>query len=321
MNLTRRDFMKKTGTSVALASTIGLTACANKPEDGLAALPTRKLGKTGLDVTTLTFGGGSMFLKNKDGDWEPILQRAIDMGITVFDTASSYQFGARLISEQRFGMMLPAVRDKVLISTKFDSRTPDDAMKEIEKSLTDLKTDYIDILMMHSVEKSEDLDAFGDTIYPMLMKLKEQGVARYIGFSSMNSAEKSKELIERYDVDACILALNATKYGSFAPISLPVAAEKNVGVFAMKVMRDVVNNGATPDELMNYVLGLDGVASACVGHFGMDTLNDNARIVQDSAATKSAQVDPQDIEQRLAHLAGPHVLSWARDDYYDGKMC
>ncbi len=320
MNVTRRDFIKKAGTGVVLTSTIGLTACAKK-SDTSVDLPKRTLGKTGLEISTLTFGGGSMFLKNKDGAWEPILQKAIDMGITIFDTASSYQFGATLTSEQRFGMMLPAVRDKVMISTKFDSRNPDDAMREIEKSLTDLKTDYLDILMMHSVEKSEDLDAFGETIYPMLMKLKEEGVTKYIGFSSMNSAEKSKELIERYDVDVCILALNATKYGSFAPVALPVAAEKNVGVLAMKVMRDVVGQGATPDELMHYVLSLDGVASACVGHFGMDTLEDNARIVQEVAAVKSAKVDRQEIESRLAHLAGPHALCWARADYYDVKMC
>lgn len=321
MNVTRRNFMKKTGTSVALASTIGLAACAKKTADTQAVLPTRTLGKTGLDVTTLTFGGGSQFLKNKDGEWEPILQRAVDMGIKVYDSCSSYVFGASLSSEERFGQILPSVRDKVIISTKFESRNPDEAMKEIEQSLTRMKTDYIDILMMHSVEKSEDLDAFGDTIYPMLMKLKEEGVARFIGFSSMNSAEKSKELLERYDVDACILALNATKYGSFAPIALPVAAEENVGVFAMKVMRDVVNNGATADELLNYVLGLNGVASGCIGHFGMETLEDNARIVSEIGKAQTAQVDHSEIENRLAHLAGPHALCWARDDYYDGKMC
>ncbi len=317
-NLTRRDFMKRSAAGMALASAAGLTACTKKAEAGL---PKRPLGKTGLDVTTLTFGGGSQFLKNDDGAWEPILQRAVDMGITVFDTCTSYTFGASLSSEERFGIILSPIRDKVIISTKFESRNPDEAMREIEQSLARMKTDYIDILMMHSVEKSEDLDAFGQTIYPMMLKLKEEGVARHIGFSSMNSAEKSKELLERYDVDACILALNATKYGSFAPIALPVAAEKNVGVFAMKVMRDVVGNGATPDELIHYVLGLDGVTSGCIGHFGMQTLEDNARIVREVAMSQKASVDPKEIESRLAHLAGPHALCWARHDYYDGKIC
>ena len=278
--ITRRDFMKRTSAGVALASTAGLAACTQQKVES-DILPTRVLGKTGANVCQLTFGGGSQFLKNKDGEWEPILQRALDMGVNVFDTASSYQWAASMSSEERFGLMLPAYRDKVMIMTKFDSRNPDEAMKEIEQSLTRMKTDYIDFLLLHSIEKSEDLDAFGDTIYPMLMKLKEEGVAKYIGFSSMNSAEKSKELIERYDIDACILAINATKYGSFAPVALPAAREKNVGVFAMKVMRDVVGTEATSEELMDYALGQDGVASACIGHFRMETLEDNARVIKE----------------------------------------
>jgi len=315
-HLTRRDFLKRTSSGIALASTMGLSACTHKVEK----LTTRVLGKTGLKVPQLTFGGGSQFLKNKDGIWEPLLQRAVDLGIKVFDTCSSYKWGASLSSEERFGEILPAFRGKVIISTKFDSREPDKAMKEIEQSLTRLKTDYIDILMMHSVEKSEDLDDFGNTIYPMMKKLKEEGVARNIGFSSMNSAEKSKELLERYEVDACILAINATKYGSFVPVALPAATENNVGVFAMKVMRDVVGQGATPDELMTWALGQDGVVSACIGHVGMETLEDNVRIVKEMDTSK-AHIDFHKVESRLAHLAGPHALCWARDDYYDGKIC
>ena len=322
-DLTRRDFIKQAGAGFAATSVLGLAACSKETGAPVTdvTLPTRTLGKTGLEIPQLTFGGGSQFLKNKDGDWEPILERAVQAGITVYDTCSSYKWGASLSSEERFGLILPPHRDKVIISTKFESRNPDEAMKEIEQSLTRLKTDYIDILMLHSIEKSEDIDAFGDTIYPMMVKLKEEGVARYIGFSSMNSAEKSKALIERFDIDACILAINATKYGSFVPVALPAAKAKNVGVFAMKVMRDVVGSEATADELMAYALGQDGIASACIGHFGLNTLEDNIRIVSERNSTAKAQVDFEEMESRLAHLAGPHALCWAREDYYDGMMC
>lgn len=314
MDISRRDFIKRTSAGFIVASA---TACSAKKD----ALPTRLLGKTGVEIPLLTFGGGSQFLKNADGDWEPILQRALDMGIKVFDTASSYQWGASMSSEERFGEILSPHRGRVVLSSKFDSRDPDAAMREIERSLSRLKTDYLDILMIHSIEKTEDLDAFGARIYPMMMQLKEEGVARYIGFSSMNSAEKSQELMARFAVDVCLLAINATKYGGFLPIALPAARERNVGVLAMKVMRDVVGQEATPAELLAYALGQEGVTSACIGHFGIAALEENARILKSLPAVGKAHIDFQEIETRLAHLATPHHLRWARPDYYDGKMC
>ena len=316
--LSRRDFVKKTGAGLAAVSVAGLGSGCSKE----AAMPVRTLGKTGLRVSQLTFGGGSQFLKNKDGEWEPILERAISLGVNFFDTASSYLFGASMSGEERYGKILPAYRQKIFVSTKFDARTRDEAMKEIEQSLSRLKMDYIDLLLLHSVEKSEDLDAFADDIYPMMRKLKEEGVAKFIGFSSMNSAEKSRDLINRFDIDACILAMNPTQYGNFAKVALPAAREKNVGVFAMKVMRNIVGKEASAAELMAYALGQQGVASACIGHFGMQTLEENAAIIQSRQADKKAQLyDGRDIESRMAHLAGPHALCWARPDYYDGAMC
>lgn len=105
---------------------------------------------------------------------------------------------------------------------------------------------------------------------------------RFIGFSSMNSADRSKEIIERLHPDVALLAMNPTQYGRFAEIALPAARAKNVGVMAMKVVRNLVGvDGTTAEELMGYSLGQDGVSSAVVGH------------------------------------AGPHTLPWARPDYRD----
>ena len=321
--ITRRSFIKQTSVGAAAASISGLVlGCEESKVVSNPTLPTRILGKTSLKVSQLSFGGGSQFLKNKDGDWEPMLENAVKMGITIFDTASSYKWGASMSSEERFGKILPSYRDKILISTKFDARNPDEAMKEIEKSLIDMNTDYLDILMMHSVEKSEDLDEFAKGIYPMMLKLKEEGVTKFIGFSSMNSAEKSRELINRFDVDACILALNPTQYGDFAEVSLPAAREKNVGVLAMKVMRNIVGKDASAEELIAYALDKEGVSSACIGHYGMNVLEENAAIIADRMeGKKTNRYNGNELETRLAHLAGPHALCWARPDYFDGQMC
>jgi hypothetical protein len=136
----------------------------------------------------------------------------------------------------------------------------------------------------------------------------------------MNSSAKSKELIEKLDLDVCILAMNPTKYGDFAETALPAANKKNMGVLAMKVMRDIVGAEATASELLSYVLSQPNVATALVAHHGIDKLEENVNLVKEIAAGKHA-VNPVELETRLAHLAGPQHLCWAREDYYDGKMC
>jgi len=321
--ISRRKFLHQSSVGVAALSALGfVNSCDKKTETKMnAPMPMRVLGNTGLQVSQLAFGGGSQFLKNKDGAWEPLLERAIKLGINYFDTSCDYKWSASMSSEERYGMILPKYRDQVIIATKFSKRDVKEAMQQIETSLKRMKIEHVDVLMLHSVEPSEDLDAFEKGMYPQMLKLKEQGVAKFIGFSSMNSAEKSRDMIERFDLDVALLAMNPTKYGNFAQIALPAARKKNMGVLAMKVMRDIVGKKAKANELIDYALGQEGVASACIGHFGMKILEENVQIVQDIAAAKHARIDRQELESRLAHLAGPHALCWARPDYYDGMVC
>jgi len=316
--ISRRGFFGRAATGVAAVPALGALGSTEVDAAGLAgSMPMRTLGKTGLKVSVLGFGGGSQFLKNKDGDWEPMLERAIELGINYFDNSSNYQWGAKMTSEERFGEILPRYRKDILICTKFDSREPAEAMREVETSLKRMKTDYLDVLMIHSIEPSEDLAGLEKGVYKELLRLKEEGVTRFIGFSSMNSAPRSKELIEKLDLDVAILAMNPTKYGNFAKVALPAAREKNVGALAMKVIRDLLGNGTTPAELIDYVLSQDGVSSAVIGHYGMDILEENVRLAKEIGASRKAAFDHKGLENRLAHLSGPHALCWARPEYRD----
>jgi len=318
--VSRRQFLQQSATGLAAISSAGLmVSCSGAENKQLMPMPKRKLGKTGLDVSILSFGGGSQFLKNKDGVWEAMLERAIEVGINYFDTSQSYQWGAKLSSEERFGLILPKYRDKIILSTKFDSRDVYDALKMTDRALTRMKTDYLDILMIHSIEPTEDLDIIEKGVYKEMVRLKEEGVARFIGFSSMNSSQKSKEIIERLDFDVTMLAMNPTKYGDYAEVALPAARQKNMGVIAMKAMRDIVGKGATPEELLHYEWNLDGVASAVVGHVGMKTFEENIRLAQQFGSA-NVSLNREKLEKNLAHLAGPHALCWARPGYYDGMM-
>jgi aryl-alcohol dehydrogenase-like predicted oxidoreductase len=320
--LTRRNFIKNSALGIAAVSTPTLlTSCAKSEVE--TGMPMRVLGKTGLEVSVLSFGGGSQFVKNQDGVWERMLERALEVGINYFDTATEYAYkGSKLHSEERFGEILStsAYRDKVIISTKFNSRDEDGMMKEFEESLDRLKTDYVDVIGIHSIERDEDIAAIESGVYKRMLQLKDSGAARFVGFSCMNSSEKSKELIEKLDPDVAILAMNPTQYGDFAKVALPSARAKNTGTIAMKVLRNLVGkNGTTAKELITYAVTQQGVASAVIGHVGMETFEENVRLVKEimSNPTALAQFDRKILEKRLAQFSGPHALCWARSDYRD----
>ncbi len=325
----RRSFIQKTAAGAAVISVAGIAGSCAVKSDKEEKMPTRILGKTGLEISILSFGGGSQFLRNKDGEWEKILHRALKAGINFYDTAPSYtlsQFHMNDVkgigsSEERYGAVLSEYRNKVILSTKIEGRDVEQAKKGVEESLKKLKTDYLDILMLHSIEPTDEVAAIEKGVYREMVKMKEAGMARFIGFSSMDSAERSRDLLEALDWDVALLAMNATQYGDFARVALPVAVRKNVGVIAMKVMRNLVGKKATAQELFEYAWTQEGVASAVVGHYGKDPIDENIKIaMQYGRDGNTASVDRSELESRLAEFAGPHALVWARPGYRDGGL-
>lgn len=326
----RRQFIQKSAKGAAAISLSGLAAGSTVQASTYKEnkMPLQTLGKTGLHVSILSFGGGSQFLKNDDGIWEKSLETAIKNGINLFDTAPSYslsEFNMGDIntigsSEERFGQVLSPYRKQIILSTKVESRDPDEMKKDLEKSLKDLKTDYLDILMIHAIAPSDNVSDIEKGLYKEMIKLKESGTIRFIGFSSMDSAERSRDLLEHLDFDVAMLAMNATQYGDYAKVALPVALKKNVGVIAMKVMRNIVGKDATPQELFEYAWTQEGVASAVVAHAGMKPLKENIKLALKFDKSGQASIRRTELESRMAKYAGPHALGWARHGYQDGGI-
>ncbi len=330
--ISRRVFLSTAAKGAAVLSTAGwVSSCSifsNKEEEG--NIPRRILGKTGLPVSILSFGGGSQFLKNKNGEWEKHLELAVESGINLFDTAPDYVVITRggqkeLSSEERFGKILLPYRSKIHIMTKLDKnekseREPEKVRESVEGSLKRLNTDYIDILLIHAVDDKDSVAAIESGVYRKMLKLKEEGIIKYIGFSSMDSAERSRDLLENLDFDVVLLALNPTNYRNYGEIALPVAREKNVGVISIKVLRDIVGKDATAEELLAYSWTTQQVSSALIGHYGMKTLKENIRIAREYGKKKQLALDVKDLELRMAAYAGPHALCWTRPGYVDGGI-
>jgi len=320
--ISRRDFIRNSSlaaTTIAAGSTLINSCAPKKSMSGI--IPTRKFGKTGEDVTILGYGGGSQFMLMPDGEWEPHIEFALKSGINYFDTASSYGAEMEKTSEMRYGEILPPHRDKIILLTKMHERDPEKAKAEFEESLKRLKTDYVDILLIHAITPEDRLSDIAEGNFRLLQQLKEEKMVRYIGFSSMDSAERSKELIENLDFDVTLLAMNPSNYGNFIDIALPAAKKKNLGTIAMKVMRDIVNDYAPPKELLEYVWGTPGIHCSVVSMTGMDPLKENIDIA--SKYTGGGQMSERmlDLERRLSPLAQSGHLVYSRPGYYDGMIC
>jgi len=119
------------------ASFFPLAGDPAKPEP--PTLKYRVLGKTGLKVTSLAFG----CMTTSDAS---VIERAADIGINLFDTARAYQNGN---NERMVGAALKKLRTRVNISSKSMGRTKEQALAELDTSLRELGTDYLDIWYLH----------------------------------------------------------------------------------------------------------------------------------------------------------------------------
>ncbi len=329
--INRRKFISTTVKGATLLTASGLvSSCSLFTGNDKEQVPKRLLGKTGMNVSILSFGGGSQFMRNENGEWEKHLETAIEKGINLFDTAPNYRIvGAAgknaLRSEERYGKVLSPYRSKIYYMTKLDigndgKRHADEVRQSVEGSLKSLNTDYLDVLLIHSINDSDSVGEIEKGVYKEMVKLKDEGIIKHIGFSSMDSAEKSRDLLENLDFDTAMLAMNPTKYRSFAEIALPVAKRKNVGVTTIKVLRGLIGKDATAEELLEYVWTENYVSSAMIGHYGLNVLKENIRLAINSGKKNQLALDKESLENRLASYAGPHALVWARPGYEDAGI-
>ena len=143
-------------------------------------------GKTGLKVSRLGFGCMRFPMKSANEiDRElsiPLLHRAVELGVTYFDTAVGYCGGD---SQRVLGEAMEKIRDKVIISTKnhhYDRNDKDGWWKNLNDSLERLRTDHIDVYNFHGLnyERYQSGLEGEDGLYREVLKAKEQGMVRHI---------------------------------------------------------------------------------------------------------------------------------------------
>ncbi len=187
------------------------------------ALEYRVLGKTGLKVTSVGFG----CMITSDGS---VIERAADMGITYFDTARVYQNGN---NERMVGAALKNKRKNIVLSSKSGAHNRADAMSQLDTSLKELGTDYLDIWYLHGKEKPEDIT---DELIDAQQTAKQAGKIRFAGVSThKGQGQLIPFLASHPKIDVILSAYNFTLEPVVTTV-LEQAAKAGKGTVAMKVM-------------------------------------------------------------------------------------
>lgn len=178
--------MKTVGVAGAGSVLAGSQALAQSeaPNASPPKVPTRPYGKTGVNVSMLALGGIFDITTN-----QLVLQRALDFGVTYWDTANSYTNGN---SEIGIGMYLgkhPEIRKRLFLVTKAGGRhTSENLTAKLEESLRRMKTDYIDLYFMHGIGNGSDL---ADEVKTWAERAKASNKIRFFGFSTHGNMENS----------------------------------------------------------------------------------------------------------------------------------
>ncbi len=265
----------------------------------------RRLGRTGLRVSVLGFGGSEIGYEGaSEATVKRLLAGALDAGLTVVDTAECY-----VRSEELIGAALGRRRRECALFTKCGHaggwRRPDwraaPLLASIERSLERLRTDHVDLVQLHSC--SEAVLRRGEAIRA-LETARERGMARFIGYSGDGAA--ARYAVECGAFDTLQTSISIADQEALE-LTLPLAAERDMGVIAKRPIANAAWLGSrrpsagayeheywqrlqrlgydflkTSDGVgaaLRFTLSVPGVHTAIVGTSRPGRFEDNARHV------------------------------------------
>ena len=189
------------------------------------------LGKTGLKVSVVGLGGIPVQRTDKAEAVE-IVNACMEQGINYLDTARGYT-----VSEEYFGEAIKGHRDKWVLATKTMARTYEGMKADIETSLKNLQTDYIDLYQIHNIKTDEEFDiCFGENgAYKALAEAKAEGKIGHIG-ATAHGLESFARLIREYEdkIETIMFPYNIVE--NQGAELMKECREKNIGFIAMKPM-------------------------------------------------------------------------------------
>lgn len=186
------------------------------------------LGRTGLTINRCGFGGIPI-QRVDEGQAVETVRHAVEQGVDFIDTSRAYT-----TSERRIGKALKLTDKKVVLASKSVKRKSEDVRADLEKSLTELQVDHIDLYQCHFVSNHEDYQRAvqSNGALDALVQAKNQGLIGHIGITS-HSLEVLEQAINDGLFETIMVCFSFLEPAAKERI-IPKALEKNIGVIAMK---------------------------------------------------------------------------------------
>lgn len=199
-------------------------------------IPKRVLGKTGVEVTCLGLGGeGVLRTFGREREARAVIDRAMELGITYLESARAYSG-----SEAYYGLALGERRRDIFLTSKSHDRTAAGARSQLETTLANMQTDWLDLWQVHDLRSEADLAAIfgpGGAI-EAFERAKREGQVRFVGVTGHQDPAILRKAFDLYDFDTVLMPVNPAEpvHLSFIDMVLPEARLRNMGVIGMKVL-------------------------------------------------------------------------------------
>ncbi len=298
----RRAFLQA-GMAVTAATTslVAGSAGAEEPKGGQGkpVLPTRMLGKTGVEVTLLNHG-----TVGEPAGLSRLLRLAYAEGVRYFDTAEGYKNSEKVIGDWLTAM--PEVRKSIFLATKSHVHTQSDMLKKLDQRLAALKTDYIDLLFFHGLSTSQTDWPKSKELKEAAEALKKTGKVKFVGFSTHDAmiAEQIQNAAVGGFIDVIML-----KYTPWLPKDAPLnkaldaCHAKNIGLVSMKQLGgqtqftaehvpSIKAKGLTPAQgLLQAIWTDERFSASCVTLRNTEQIHENADAARRFEPLKQVEID------------------------------
>jgi predicted aldo/keto reductase-like oxidoreductase len=238
------------------------------------------LGRTGLKVSAIGFGCG--FTSDTS-----VIERAADAGINYFDTARAYLQGN---SERMVGVGLAGKRKQIILSTKSLASDKQGALKDLDTSLRELKTDYVDIWYFH--DKASP-DKVTDGMIEAQQIARQQGKTRFSGLSMHGNQQQMLPWMAKKGVFDVVMTGYNFSMDSSMDQAIEIAAKAGIGIVAMKVMAggfrylkpsdpiySKLKQDGTSLAALKWVLRRPNIQTTVPGITDMDQLEENLKAME-----------------------------------------
>ncbi|MBN1625788.1 MAG: aldo/keto reductase [Deltaproteobacteria bacterium] len=306
--MNRRSFLKTAGAggaslaiSPAIAGEVLASDTANNNSNN--KMPTRPLGRSGIQVPILGLGGALDLTTN-----QTLLRMCFNMGVTYLDTADGYANGNSEIGIGQYFSKYPEDRKKVFIATKaMNKYDPKEISDSIDSSLKNMNTDYIDLFHYFNINTP---DMFTPEIRKLAEQKKKEGKIRLFGLSShlFNGDQFLSQVAEAGWFDAVMVVVNYLQLQKDEiRRGLDDLTGAGVGIIAMKTQVKNVNTVETAEHLkalehfmakgytleqakLKAVWNDERVATACSNITSMAILKDNVAAATDNVGLSSGDL-------------------------------